>query len=308
MADASEIKARIESIKETKKVTDAMYMISSVKMRRAKKEVENTTPYFEALKDQIYDLFKYIPETKNRYFHSPLPEGRLHARHGILLITSDKGLAGNYNHAAMKVTEAYMKRHPETLLFIVGEYGRQYCRSKKIPYETNFQYSSVLPSVWEASKICIDLLDYYNNGRLDEIDIIYTDYQGSRPNECKQNCLLPLDKSRFRTSTRNVDYLYPEKEFFPDADTVLSGIIPSYLTGFIYSSLVDSYCSEQEARMTAMSTAGKNAEEMLKQLKAQYNSIRQAAITREMIEITSGAKALKAKRMKQREGRHAEQS
>ena len=86
------------------------------------------------------------------------------------------------------------------------------------------------------------------------------------------------------------------KEYYPSPESVLQGIVPSYLTGFVYSALVESYVSEQEARMTAMNTAGKNAEEMLKKLRIQYNSIRQAAITNEMIEITSGTKALKKKR------------
>lgn len=293
MPNTAEIKARMQTVAETKKVTDAMYMISSVKMRKAKREVKNTEPYFNALQEEISDLIKYIPENKSRYFHNALPEGRLHLRHGILLVTSDKGLAGNYNHTAIKVAEMYMNRHPETVLFIIGEYGRQYFKSKKIPYEQDFLYSAAFPSVFEAQKICIEMLDNFNNGRLDEINIIYTDYKGANKSECVRNCLLPLDKSQFYSEEKAKKNHF--KEFYPDAETLLNGIIPSYLTGFIYSSLVDSYCSEQEARMTAMSTAGKNAEEMLKKLKMQYNSIRQSAITNEMIEITAGAKALKAK-------------
>ncbi len=298
MPNASELKARIQSIRETKKVTDAMYMISSVKMRRAKREVKNTEPYYKALQSQITDLLRYIPNTENRYFHTEL-DGRLHARHGILLVTSDKGLAGSYNHTAIRVAEEYMGRHPETVLFIVGEYGRQYFMSKKIPFVTDFVYSAALPSVWEARKMCMDLLEYFHDGRLDEINVIYTDYKNGRPSECKRSCLLPLDKSTFRAGDDGKEK--PFKEFSPSADTVLSEIIPSYLTGFIYSFLVDSYCSEQEARMTAMNTAGKNAEEMLRQLKSQYNSIRQAAITREMIEISSGARALRKKKAHQEE-------
>ncbi len=301
MPNASEIKSRMISIAETKKVTDAMYMISSVKMRRAKKGVENTDPYFRALKEQISEIFRYMPEIKNRYFHVTLPPGREHARHGILLVTSDKGLAGSYNQAAIKVAEEYMGQHPETVLFIVGEYGRQYFKNKKLPFETDFEYSAGFPSIFEAEKICLDILDYLDDGRIDEINVIYTDYKGARPSECKRNVLLPLDKSTFHNEDHTGEM--PYKEFYPDANTLLSEIVPSYLTGFIYSSLVDSYCSEQEARMMAMSTASKNAEEIIKKLKTEYNGIRQAAITNEMIEITSGAKALQAKKLKQRKER-----
>ena len=300
MASAGEIKIRIGSIRQTKKVTDAMYMISSVKMRRARREVASTEPYFSALKEQIRELFQYIPDTDNRYFRALLPQGRRNRRRGILLVTSDKGLAGSYNQTTIREAEAYMHRNPETMLFVVGERGRQYCQNKKIPIVEEFHYSAAFPTVWEARKICTDLLEYYDAGQLDEIDIIYTEYQNGKPAKCQRNCLLPLERSQLCPTLDEPPQT--GKEFFPDPDTVLEGIIPSYLTGFIYSCLVDSYCSEQEARMTAMSSAGKNAEEILKKLQMQYNSLRQAAITREMVEITSGAKALKRKREKNQSG------
>ncbi len=295
MPSAVELKSRMQSISKTKKVTDAMYMISSVKMRQAKREVSNTEPYFNALSQKIGGLLRYIPDTQNRYFHTELA-GRIHARHGILLITSDKGLAGSYNHSAIAVAQEYMSRHPETVLFIIGEYGRQYFTSKKIPFVEDFYCSANAPSVWGAQKICAVLMEYFDEGKLDEINVIFTDYKNGRPSECRRACLIPLDKSIFRNKTDENDIGHTGyKEFIPDAETVLSEIVPSYITGSLYSYLVDSYCSEQEARMTAMKTAGDNAEDMLKSLKSQYNSIRQSAITREMTEITSGEKALKKK-------------
>ncbi len=293
MPGTAEIKSRMVSIAETKKVTDAMYMISSVKMRKAKREHQSSEHFYDTLKAHISELIKYIPESQNRYFHTALPEGKEHYQHGILLITADKGLVGTYNQTAIKIAEGYMSRHPETMLFIIGEYGRQYFKSKKIPFVEGFNYSAAFPSIFEAEKICFELLEYYNNGDLDEINMIYTDYMGAKPSVCKRTVLLPLDKSTFRRENGISEKTY--KEFYPDADTVLNGIVPSYLSGFIYSSLVDSYCSEQQTRMLSMSTASKNAEEMLKKLKAQYNAIRQAGITNEMIEITSGARALKSK-------------
>ncbi len=293
MADGSEIRSRINSVSETKKVTDAMYMISSVKMTRACREVEKTEPYFTALKKEISSLFRHIPETSNRYFKVPEPPPGQHLNHGILMITSDKGLAGAYNHTVISVCESIMARHPQTVLFVVGEYGRRYFMSKKIPIVPEFRYSAEFPTVLKAKMICSDLLEYYGSGRLDEINIVYTDYKSGKPSECKRNVLLPLKRSRFASDEKDE---YPDEvEFFPDPDTVLAGIVPSYLTGFVYSCLVDSYCSEQEARMNAMSTAGKNADQMLADLRRRYNSIRQAAITREMTEITAGARALRHK-------------
>lgn len=298
MAGASEIKSRIEGIRETKKITDAMYMISSAKMRRALRDLVETTPYFESLTEKIGDLYHYIPQTRKRYFSVTVPQEQLHRNRGILLITADKGLAGVYNQEAIRVCEEYMSRHPQTMVFIIGEYGRQYFLSKKIPFVQDFQYSAMHPKLTDARKICADLLEYYDDGRLDEISVIYTDYIGSKPGECKKITLLPLESTRFYTKSADAEADWAEqgKEFLPSPDAVLDGIVPSYLMGYIYGCLVESFCSEQQARMIAMKSASDNAEEMLKALQLQYNKLRQASITNEMIEITAGVRALKRRR------------
>ncbi|MBO4416256.1 MAG: F0F1 ATP synthase subunit gamma [Lachnospiraceae bacterium] len=348
MASAAEIRTRINSIAETRKVTDAMYMISSVKMRKAKREIERTKQYFDAIRLEIGEMLHYIPENDDRYFKINDPDG-IQGR-ALLLITSDKGLSGNYNQMAIKAAQERIEKHPDTIMFIIGEYGRQYFNSRKFaqdssgdnikagvngiektgteknsPDKTNaikngisadsgpavneegkvllrqhveiakdFSYAAAFPTIWEARRICSELLEYYDGDIVDEIDIIYTHYKVGKSGECRTNCLLPLDRTTFYDG--NEFELAAGKKYYPDPNTVLDGIVPSYLTGFIYSALVDSYCSEQEARMTAMNSAGKNADEMLKKLRIQYNGIRQAAITREMTEIAAGAKALKKKR------------
>ncbi len=294
MVSASEIKARIEGIRDTKKITDAMYMISSAKMRRAVRELEQTTPYFDTLRVKIGELFHYIQQSENRYFKVTMPENIPHMNHGILLITADKGLAGAYNQEAIKVCEEYMSRHPRTTVFIIGEYGRQYFLNKKIPFVNEFHYSAQRPALTDARKICAELLEYYDQERLDEINIIYTDYMGTKPGICKKQTLLPLNKTHFYEDDNPTAPI--KNEFLPSPDAVLNGIVPSYLMGFIYGCLVESFCSEQQARMIAMKSAGDNAEEMLKSLRVQYNKIRQAAITGEMVEITAGVKALRQKR------------
>ena len=296
MAGAAEIKVRIGSITETKKVTDAMYMISSVKMQKAKREMENTLPYFNALRQEIGELLHYLPENDNRYFRNEDPEGT--RGRALLLITSDKGLSGSYNQMAIRAAEEQLRQYDDMTLFIIGAYGRQHFHGKKVPVAADFNYAAMFPTLRQAQAICADLLEHYNNNRIDEIHIIYTHFHVGRPGKCKNRCLLPLDQSQFYDAEEHVA---AGKEYYPDPNTVLNGVIPSYLTGFIYSALVESYCSEQEARMTAMNSAGKNAEEMLKKLRIQYNSIRQSAITREMTELTSGTKALRAKRAKKQE-------
>lgn len=292
MPTTSEIRSRINSITETKKVTDAMYMISSVKMRRARRELESTAPYFRALREELGELLHYIPENDSRFFRLPSnehPYGR-----AVLLITSDKGLAGSYNQTAIRAAEALLRAEDDLMLFIVGEYGRQYFLSRHAFLSEKFHYSAAFPTVREARRICFDLLDEYNRGRLQQIEIVYTHYHAGRPGETKTRMLLPLSRSDFYDS--GTAGAITEKEYIPSPTAVMDGIVPSYLTGFIYSALVDSYCSEQEARMTAMRSAGRNADEMLARLRLQYHGLRQAAITREMTEITAGAKALRRKR------------
>ena len=172
MANASEVKSRISGITDTKKITDAMYMISSAKMRKAIKGLEETTPYFETLAEKMGELFEYIPHTGNRYFRVTLPKDIPHSNHGILLITSDKGLAGAYNEEAIRVCEEYMAKHPKTTLFVLGEYGRQYFLNQKIDFVKEFHYSSSLPGLMDARRICAKLLEFYDNRRVDEINII----------------------------------------------------------------------------------------------------------------------------------------
>ncbi len=300
MVSASEIKQRINGIKDTKKITDAMYMISSAKMRKALRELEGTTPYFNSIREKIGELFHYIPNVDNRYFKVIPAEYQPHRNHGVILITSDKGMCGAYNQTAINVCEEYMSRHPRTTVFIIGEYGRQYFINKNLPFEKDFHYSAAHPSLTDARRICADLLEYYDHERLDEINIIHTDFMGSKPGECKKITLLPLAQTNFYKEDSTHKFL--EKEFVPSPDVVLEGIVPSCLTGYIYGCLVESFCSEQQARMNAMKSAGDNAEQILKDLKVQYNKIRQAAITNEMIEISAGAMAQRNKRLKSFEG------
>lgn len=290
MAGASEIKGRIASVRETKKITDAMYMISSAKMQRARRDQEQVAPYFRALSEKIGELLHHVPQTENRYFSVPADAGR----RGLLLITADKGLAGAYNQDAIRLCQQYCAKRPQTVVFILGECGRQYFERKNLPFARDFRHSADRPTVAQARRICAELLEYYLDGRIDEIGVVYTDYLGARPALCCRATLLPLDRTRFAPDVP--DERCAEKEFWPSPDAVLDGIVPSYLTGFIYGCLVKSYCSEQHARMSAMKNASDNAEEMLRKLQLQYNKIRQAAITNEMIEITAGVRALRRHR------------
>ncbi len=292
VADRTGVKVRMKSVADTKKITDAMYMTSSVKMRRAMSAVEKTAPYFGALREEIGILLHYLPDREHPYFRS---SSNNNSSGALLVITSDKGLAGNYNHTVIKEAKKLLLSRPSPQLFLIGEYGRRYFTSHRIPFRESFLYSSEMPTLREAQKICAELLYGYDAGEFDRIDILFTDHSAECTGKCREMRLLPLSESQFDFPEDEEEAPYG-KEFLPDPAGLIREIIPSYLTGFIYGALVDSYCSEQESRMKALHSAGENAEAMLGRLRLRYNRMRQAEITAEITEITSGAKALSKKK------------
>lgn len=289
MPNMKEIKGHIQSVRDTQKITNAMYLISSTKLRRAKNELDKTRPYFTALRAEIKRIFRTVPDVDSRYFYPAKGQPELTGTYGCLVITSDKGLAGAYNHNILKIAEKRYMDHPDLKIFVVGEYGRRFFAQKKIPIEQSFLYTAQKPTIHRARDICTKLLELYDAGELEKIYILYTDMKNSMTAEAVETRLLPFHRGSFTTpdeETHGVNF-----EFTPDVQTILDNIIPNYITGFIYAALVDSFCSEQNARMTAMSAAGDNAEEMLNELSVQYNHVRQAAITQEISEVAAGANA-----------------
>ena len=292
MASTKEIKNHIKSVRDTKKITNAMYMISSMKMRKVKSDLDKTRPYFEAIQSEIKRIFRTVKDVNNRYFYPEDGMPELSGPYACLVITADKGLAGMYNQNVIREAEKMLAEHPDTKLFVVGEYGRQYFYHHKIPIERSFLYTAQNPTMQRAREISEILLDLFDKNRAEKIFIIYTDIKNSICEEAKVERLLPFHRKRFASNASEKAVKIPF-EFTPSVAEVLDNIIPSYVSGFIYSALVDSFCSEQNARMTAMDSANRNAEKLLSDLLVQYNRERQSAITQEITEVSSGAKALK---------------
>ena len=222
MSYKAELKMRMDSISETKKITDAMYMTSSVKMRHARQGVEMTTPYFNALCEEIALLLRHIPDNKNHYFRNTGTSER--DRNALLIVTSDKGLAGNYNHAIIREVEKQLKSKEDLTLFIIGEYGRQYFLSHKAPVKESFFYSAEAPSIKKAQRICAELLTEFDTGTYSRIDVMYMDYLPGHGQKFCTKCILPLDQSRFLYNESLDDQ--PEREFLPNPDALINEIIP----------------------------------------------------------------------------------
>lgn len=297
MTNAKEIRLRMNSIRDTQKITNAMYLIASTKMRKAKNELDRTRPYFMALQAEIKRIFRIADDVESKYFYPADGSHLLDRTYACLVITADKGLAGPYNQNAIKRTEQLLLEHPDTKLFVVGEYGRQYFRKRNIPVERSFLYTAQNPTLSRAREISVILLDMFDRHQVDKIFVIYTDLKSNLEGEAKCTRILPFHRKQFVSDAEEKAITSPF-EFFPSIPSVLDNIMQSYVSGFIYSALVDSFCSEQNARMAAMNSANENAEKILNELSIQYNRMRQAAITQEITEVSAGAKAQKRKRLK----------
>jgi len=294
MAGTKEIKAHIESVRETKKITNAMYLIASTKLRKARQELDNTRPYFEALRGEIKRIFRTARDVDSHYFYPEIGKPLNDGTYGCLVITADKGLAGSYNQNAIRAAMKLLETHPDTKLFVVGEYGRRFFSQHHIPIEHSFLYTAQNPTMARAREISALLLDGYDRGELQKIFVVYTDMESAMSFQARSTRLLPFHRTYFDAESEARKAEEPVKvpfEFMPDVPSVLNNMMPSYISGFIYSALIDSFCCEQNARMTAMDSANQNAEKLLGELSLQYNRVRQSAITQEITEVSAGARA-----------------
>jgi F-type H+-transporting ATPase subunit gamma len=282
----------MKSIRDTMKITNAMYMISSTKLRHARKELEETEPFFYTLQGMMARIIRHVPEMEHRYFRQGTADA---TRKGYLVVTADKGMAGAYNHNVLKCAEEEMNSLESYSLMVVGEVGRQYFHTRKIPVEEQFLYTAQNPTMHRARIIAGKVLEMYESGKVDEVWMIFTNMKNAAQTETRKVCLLPLEKEDFRQGVP-LD-VYQEEFFFePSLKDVVDHIVPNYLSGYIYGALMESYCSEHNARMMAMQSANESAQEILHDLSIEYNRVRQAAITQEITEVISGAKAQKKKK------------
>lgn len=291
MASLSEIQERISSIRDTMKITNAMYMISTNKLRRAKQQLENTVPYFTKLDDLIASVLTHAPHISHEVFgdvgHIPQEQRRI----GFIVITADKGLAGAYNHNVLKMAENAIKQPRKTYeLYVVGQVGESYLRRRHYNINEMFHYTAQNPSLGRARKIATTLIERYRAHELDEVFIIYTRMKNATEMEPVMTRLLPLSRDDYEE-----EGTYADIPMFPSPEAVLSSVAPVCVAGYIYSALVESYCCEQNARVNAMQSATDAGNEMLRELSVQYNRVRQARITQEITEVAAGAKALRKK-------------
>ncbi|MBR2559662.1 MAG: ATP synthase F1 subunit gamma [Firmicutes bacterium] len=297
MSTTNELKNRIEGIGDIRKITKAMYLIASRKLSKAKADMDRTRPYYEALKNEIHRIFRVDAMIESPYFYPPGSAGVLHGPCGFLVITADKGLSGAYNQNVIKETLRVMEEHSgdEHRLFVVGEYGRRYFSLHGYEIEKSFLYTAQNPTMDRAREIASTLLNQYDEGKIVRLYVIYTDMTGPVEEQTRCQRLMPFHRADFGAVEGEREVKEPF-EFIPSLGDVLHSIIPSYLAGFIYSALTDSFCSEQNARMLAMDSASSNADDLISRLTVEYNHERQGTITRQITEMSSGVRAIRRKK------------
>ncbi len=298
MANIREIRERIASIKQILKITNAMYLMASSKLKKARKSLESTEPYFHKLQSTIESVLEHTPHTRQLYFdrRSDIPEEK--RKKGYIVITADKGLCGSYNHNVLKYTEQEIAKvaDPDNCrLFVIGQVGRMYFQnrknSRKVSVDSEFLYTTQNPTLYRAREIAELLLEKFEKRELDEVYLIYTDMINSNQFEPKTVQLLPFSRRHWGIAPDGTLKKLPKASFLPSPEEVMSYLIPQYAKGIIYGAMVEAFCCEQQSRMTAMDAASTSAKDMIHDLSLMYNRARQAAITQEITEVCGGAQA-----------------
>ena len=292
MSGMKEIREHIESVRSTQKVTNAMYLIASTKMRRAREDLAKTRPFFDALSGEIEHIFQCAEELHSPYyFEGDADDDSQAGTYAYIVITADRGLAGAYNQNVIQETLRRLRRHPDSRLFVVGDNGRQYFAAHGIGVERSFSYTAQNPSLPRARAAAAMLLDLYDRREISKIFVIYTDFASGIEMNVRTVRLLPLESGHF-SSGKDAQ---PAKHirFEPSAEAVLASVVPAYMAGFLYAAVVDSFCAEQNARAAAMDAANQNEEDLLRELTLACNHERQGDITQEITEISAGAHSRK---------------
>ena len=295
MANIREIQSRINSVRDTMKITNAMYMISSSKMTQAKKKLADTEPYFYGLQGEISRILRHLPELRHRFFDQRAEVPKDERKIGSIVITADKGLAGAYNHNIVKVEEEILSKPGIHKLFVVGELGRHYFAKRGVQIDTNFRYTVQKPTMHRARDISGAIIDQFLDGELDEVYVVYTRMENSVQADAEVMKLLPLERADFNVMKMPLNMYREEIDLYPSAEHVMDRIVPNYVNGMIYGALVEAYASEHNARMMAMKSATDSAESLIKELSIVYNRASQAAITQEITEVCAGARAQQRK-------------
>jgi F-type H+-transporting ATPase subunit gamma len=281
MPSTIDIRRRIRSVKNTQQITKAMKMVSAAKLRRAQERIFAARPYAAAMRQVLSSVSTRVDVNAH-----PLLQEREEKKVLFVVVTSDKGLAGAFNANAIKAAQNAIKETTaEVELLPIGRKANDFFRRRTIPIRRQAAHVFQALSLATAKEIADSLIADFLSGEIDAVYVVYNEFRSVMSQIVRTEKLLPLAKA-WDEPQNAIDYLYE-----PSAEAILNDILPKHIEFQLYRVLLESAAAEQGARMTAMESATKNASEMISHLTLTYNRIRQAAITKEIIEIVSGAAA-----------------
>ena len=285
MASMRDIKRRQASVQSTGQITKAMKLVSTVKLQKARGRAENTKPYFDGMYSTVASILARSVNIRHRYLKADTDKKK-----AVVVITSNRGLAGGYNSNIVKLIVNNPDFRPEnTVIYAVGRKGIEGLTRKG--YTVSKDYSSCIdePIYSDAMEISKDLLNAYAAGEIGEIYLAYTFFKNTVSHIPTLKKLLPVDAGEYELTEEEKKI---PMNFEPSEEEVLEMVIPKYVSSLIFGGLVEAVASENGARMTAMDSATSNAEELISDLSLKYNRARQSAITQELTEIIAGADAI----------------
>ncbi len=283
MASIRDIKRRRDSIQSTEQITKAMKLISTVKLQKSRAKAEASKPYYDMMYDTINSMLRKSGSIEHKYLKAGDSK-----RKAVIVITSNRGLAGGYNSNIAKLVLQDERLEPElTDIYAIGRKGKESLGKKG--YHIAQDYSEVInePIYRDAADITMELLDAFGQNRIGEIYLVYTSFKNTVTQIPTLKKLLPVEMAE---GSEKMDLALMNYE--PNEDEVLDSIIPKYMSSLIYGALLEAVASENGARMTAMDSATNNAEDMIEELGLIYNRARQGSITQELTEIIAGANAI----------------
>ncbi len=287
MAGGREIKTKIKSVQNTRKVTRALEMVSASKIRKAQDRMKTSRPYAQAMKQVI----GHLAQASTDFQHPFLVERDQVKRVGYIVVSSDRGLAGGLNNNLFRKTVAEMRQWQEQGAQIdvvtIGQKAGAFFRRVNVEMAASVANIGDVPKLETLIGVIKVMLDAFTEGKVDRVYLVYNRFINTMTQKATFDQLLPLPASDAQVASHDWDYLYE-----PDAATVLEHVITRYIESLVYQAVLENVASEHAARMVAMKAASDNANKLIGTLQLVYNKARQAAITQEISEIVGGAAAV----------------
>ncbi len=287
MAGGREIKTKIKSVQNTRKVTRALEMVSASKIRKAQDRMKASRPYARAMKQVI----GHLAQANSEFQHPYLVERKEIRRVGYIIVSSDRGLAGGLNNNLFRKLLGEMRRWHEQGVEVdvvtIGQKASVFFRRVKVDMLATVSHLGDTPRVEQLIGVIKVMLDAYDGGKVDKVFLAYNDFVNTMTQRAAFDQLLPLPASGDAVAHHDWDYIYE-----PDAQTVLEHVLTRYVESLVYQAVMENVASEHAARMVAMKAASDNASKLIDTLNLVYNKARQAAITQEISEIVGGAAAV----------------